>query len=74
MATIHGTIQFGVRVKIKSPLTPDANLLKTIVGQAESKLTSLLSSTVGAALKFLPGVSAEISDAKTAMKIEKIDP
>ena len=74
MAIIHGSIQFGVRIALKTPILPDETMMKTIVAQAESKLTKMFSAVVGTALNFMPGVSAEISEAKTLLKIDTVKP
>ena len=74
MAIIQGSVQFGVRIAIKTPILPDETMMKTIVAQAESKLTKMFSAVVGTALNFMPGVSAEISEAKTQLKIDTVKP
>ena len=74
MAIIQGSVQFGVRIAIKTPILPDETMMKAIVAQAESKLTKMFSAVVGTALNFMPGVSAEISEAKTQLKIDTVKP
>ena len=74
MAIIQGSVQFGVRIAIKTPILPDETRMKAIVAQAESKLTKMFSAVVGTALNFMPGVSAEISEAKTQLKIDTVKP
>ena len=74
MAIIQGSVQFGVRIAIKTPILPDETMMKAIVAQAESKLTKMFSAVVGTALNFMPGVSAEISEAKTLLKIDTVKP
>ena len=74
MAIIQGSVQFGVRIAIKTPILPDETMMKDIVAQAESKLTKMFSAVVGTALNFMPGVSAEISEAKTQLKIDTVKP
>ena len=74
MAIIQGSVQFGVRIAIKTPILPDETMMKAIVAQAESKLTKMISAVVGTALNFMPGVSAEISEAKTLLKIDTVKP
>ena len=74
MAIIQGSVQFGVRIAIKTPILPDETRMKAIVEQAESTLTKMFSAVVGTALNFMPGVSAEISEAKTQLKIDTVKP
>lgn len=74
MAAIHGVIQFGVRVKITTPLVPDQGKMKTMFGTAERLLTAALLGAVSTTLKILPGVTAELTDAKAGISVEKVEP
>ena len=71
MATIRGTIQFGVRVEITTPIAPNESLMKTVLAHGEKLLTGALLLATNSTLKVLPGVSAKLTDAKAAIKLDE---
>ena len=73
MSTIHGVIQFGVRVKLTTPVLPNEAMTKTLLGMAEAALTQSLMAAVGATLKLLPGVTATLTEGKAGLAIEKVE-
>jgi hypothetical protein len=74
MATIHTELVFGVKVAIQTPMTPSKTALDGILSQAQTKLNELLVRAIGTALKtFLPGLTVQITDAKTSLTVEKVD-
>ena len=74
MAEIHGRIAFGICVKIKTPLMPDAAWMKRMVGMAEGFLKVALEKAVLASLQLMPGVKFEVSAANAKLEIEKVVP
>ena len=71
MAIIRGTIQFGVRVEITSPVAPNPTATKFLLETAEKLLTSALLMAVNSTLKVLPGISAKLTDAKALIKLDE---
>jgi hypothetical protein len=75
MATIHGKLQFGVRLKVKAPFpsTVGEAAIKMAMGVAEAKFTEVLSLAIST-LKILPGLEIGISEAASKIEVEKIEP
>ncbi len=73
MATIHGKLAFGVRIKVKSLLVPDKSMMDMFLKVVENKVTSVLSTALST-IQLVPGLEISISEAKSQIEIEKVDP
>ena len=74
MSKITGNIQFGVQVRLETPLVPSETMMKTLVAIAEAALNKAITGAVLGSLKLLPGVTASITDAKTKLDIDDVTP
>ena len=73
MSVVHGSVAFGVRVKLQSPLGFSKETIHSVLSKAEQLLTASLSKAVNVTLIMLPGVSVTLTEAKTKIDVESVE-
>ena len=73
MATIHGRLQFAVRIQVKSLVVPDKAMTDIAMKWLEGKVTPVLEAAIRT-IDLIPGFSFSISQAASKIEVEKIEP
>jgi hypothetical protein len=74
MSRIHGTLAYGVKITIDTPLAPSKESLAALVKKAETIVQVALENAVKVSLKVLPFVKLTITDSVASIKVEDIKP
>jgi hypothetical protein len=74
MAIVRTKLGFGLIISIKSPIMLGKDILNKYLLHAQNTLNVALMQAVRTTVNLIPGVRAEISDAKTVLEVIDIEP